>query len=523
MHLESKLNLDFDLVAQARQHASRVADDTQRFIDGYTTVAVERTICRLLGIDGVDESDVPLPNVVVEHLMDKGALAQGAAFWLGNAMLETGKDPQAIAEDIAGGKLDLTALSAHDEAAIHDVIAPIVTDALARIKARRQRREDFIAAHGGEKQGPWIYLIVATGNIYEDITQATAAARQGAVVIAVIRTTGQSLLDYVPYGATTEGFGGTYATQENFRLMREALDKVGEEMGRYIRLCNYCSGLCMPEIAAMGAFEGLDVMLNDALYGILFRDINMQRTLVDQNFSRAINAYAGVVINTGEDNYLTTADAVEEAHTVLASQFLNEQFALRAGLPEEQMGLGHAFEIDPDVENGFLYELAQAEMAREIFPNAPLKYMPPTKFMTGNIFRGHVQDALFNMVTILTGQKIHLLGMMTEAIHTPFLSDRFLAIQNAQYIFRTMQDLGNELVFKDGGIMQNRANDVLHKATDLLAQIEQLGIFETLERGIFADIKRPRDGGKGLDGVVSKAPGYFNPFLAPMMKGGAGK
>ena len=86
-----------------------------------------------------------------------------------------------------------------------------------------------------------------------------------------------------------------------------------------------------------------------------------------------------------------------------------------------------------------------------------------------------------------------------------------------------MQDLGNELVFKDGGIMQNRANDVLHKATDLLAQIEQLGIFETLERGIFADIKRPRDGGKGLDGVVSKAPGYFNPFLAPMMKGGAGK
>ena len=523
MHLESKLNLDFDLVAQARQHASRVADDTQRFIDGYTTVAVERTICRLLGIDGVDESDVPLPNVVVEHLMDKGALAQGAAFWLGNAMLETGKDPQAIAEDIAGGKLDLTALSAHDEAAIHDVIAPIVTDALARIKARRQRREDFIAAHGGEKQGPWIYLIVATGNIYEDITQATAAARQGADVIAVIRTTGQSLLDYVPYGATTEGFGGTYATQENFRLMRAALDEVGEEQHRYIRLCNYCSGLCMPEIAAMGAFEGLDVMLNDALYGILFRDINMQRTLVDQNFSRAINAYAGVVINTGEDNYLTTADAVEEAHTVLASQFLNEQFALRAGLPEEQMGLGHAFEIDPDVENGFLYELAQAEMAREIFPNAPLKYMPPTKFMTGNIFRGHVQDALFNMVTILTGQKIHLLGMMTEAIHTPFLSDRFLAIQNAQYIFRTMQDLGNELVFKDGGIMQNRANDVLHKATDLLAQIEQLGIFETLERGIFADIKRPRDGGKGLDGVVSKAPGYFNPFLAPMMKGGAGK
>src|SRR2546430_7034315 len=44
--------------------------------------------------------------------------------------------------------------------------------------------------------------------------QAQAAARQGADVIAVIRSTAQSLLDYVPFGPTTEGFGGTYATQD---------------------------------------------------------------------------------------------------------------------------------------------------------------------------------------------------------------------------------------------------------------------------------------------------------------------
>lgn len=301
--------------------------------------------------------------------------------------------------------------------------------------------------------------------------------------------------------------------------MRAALDEVGEEEKRYIRLCNYCSGLCMPEIAAMGALERLDVMLNDALYGILFRDINMQRTIVDQYFSRVINSYAGVIINTGEDNYLTTADAVEEAHTVLASQFLNEAFALKAGLREEQQGLGHAFEISPDVENGFLMELAQAEMAREIFPKAPLKYMPPTKFMTGNVFRGHVQDALFNMVTIMTNQKLHLLGMLTEAIHTPFMSDRALAIENAQYIFRTMKDFGDEIVFKDGGFIQTRANEVLTKATDLLKQIEKLGLFGTLEKGIFADIKRGKDAGKGLSGVVTKNEVYFNPFI-DLMKGG---
>ena len=58
-------------------------------------------------------------------------------------------------------------------------------------------------------------------------------------------------------------------------------------------------------------------------------------------------------------------------------------------------------------------------MAREIFPNAPLKYMPPTKHMTGDIFKGCVQDALFNITAVTTKQSIHLLGMMTEAIHTP--------------------------------------------------------------------------------------------------------
>ena len=517
--MQSKLNLNQDLVNQARQSAKNVANDVQGFIDLHTTVTVERAVCRLLGIDGVNDVEVPLPNVVVDHLLEKGILPLGAAFSIGNAMLETGLDPQGVAEKVNSGELDLSKIPVHKKEDIYAAIRPVAEAMCKRIKSNVADREAYFNKFGGDKQGPLLYVIVATGNIYEDIIQAKAAAKQGADVIAVIRTTGQSLLDYVPYGATTEGFGGTYATQENFRLMRAALDEVGEELGRYIRLCNYCSGLCMPEIAAMGAIERLDVMLNDALYGILFRDINMQRTLVDQYFSRVINSYAGVIINSGEDNYLTTADAVEEAHTVLASQFLNEQFALCAGLPEEQQGLGHAFEITPDLENGFLFELAQAQMAREIFPKAPLKYMPPTKYMTGNIFRGHIQDALFNMVTVMTDQRLHLLGMLTEAIHTPFMQDRALAIENAQYIARTMKDFGNEIVYKEGGIMQTRANEVLAKAADLLKTIEENGMFATLEAGTFADIKRPRDGGKGLAGVVKKDDAYFNPFV-DIMRGG---
>jgi len=520
--MKSKLNLNQSLIDKARTSAKNIANNVQNFIDEHTTVTVERTILRLFGVDGTDEIGTPLPNIVIDNLKKAGGLSTGIVYFVANAVLDTGFTPQEVAEKIASGEIDITKIPLKPEGEIIAKGEEMAKEAIKKIRANREKRDKYLETIG-EGPKPYIYVIVATGNIYEDIIQAQAAGRQGADVIAVIRTTGQSLLDYVPYGPTTEGFGGTYATQENFKLMRKALDEVGEEVGRYIRLCNYCSGLCMPEIAAMGALERLDVMLNDALYGILFRDINMQRTFVDQFFSRTINGFAGVIINTGEDNYLTTADAVEEAHTVLASQFMNEQFALKAGIPEEQMGIGHAFEMDPDIENGFLMELAQAQMAREIFPKAPLKYMPPTKFMTGNIFKGHLQDALFNMISIWTNQGIQLLGMMTEAIHTPFMADRALAIENAKYIFNNMRNIGDEVEFKENGIIQNRATEVLEKAAEMLLEIEEEGLFSIIEQGKFGGVKRSRTGGKGLDGVVKKDAKYQNPFIPLMLNNGGGR
>ncbi len=533
--MNNKLKLDEKTVFKCRQTALWIAEEVQSFIDIHSTIAVERTIVRFFGVDGVDEVDVPLPNVVVEAMEEHGLLEEGAVRFFARALKgEKEKRPDLsiisnseiseekltslvidIARSIGEGTFDFD-LPEVTNKEVDEFVGPYVNLALRKINMNRIKRDDFINDFG-ETEGAYIYVIVATGNIYEDVTQAVAAARQGADVIAVIRTTGQSLLDYVPYGPTTEGFGGTYATQENFKIMRKALDEVGEEIGHYIRLCNYCSGLCMPEIAVMGAYERLDMMLNDALYGILFRDINMKRTLVDQFFSRIINAYAGVIINTGEDNYLTTADAYEEAHTVLASQFINEQFAFKAGLPEELMGLGHAFEIDPATKDSFVYELAQAQMAKEIFPKAPLKYMPPTKHMTGDIFMGNVQDALFNMVTTLTGQKIHLLGMMTEAIHTPFLADRAVAIENARYIQNAMASLRDEIEFKKDGKMVERADKILHEAYELLDKIHEKGLFVALSEGTFAGVKRPVDGGKGLDGVFEKSAKYINPFMDQML------
>lgn len=506
-----KLGLNETQIEQARQTAGRITGSIQRFIDQHTTVGIERAVARLFGVEGADADDVPLANRVVEAIQDGGGLERGAAFWLANGVLATGLGVPDLARAVAEGKADLCRLAPAAPDLVQAEARRLAAGALERVDANRRTRAERIAAWG-ERPTPWLYVIVATGNIYEDTLQAQAAARHGADVIAVIRSTAQSLLDYVPEGATTEGFGGTFATQENFRIMRRALDDVSDELGRYVRLTNYASGLCMPEIAALGAMERLDMMLSDSMYGILFRDINPQRTFVDQHFARMTQARGGIIINTGEDNYLTTDDAFASAHTVLASQFINEQFARRSGMAEEQMGLGHAFEMDPDQENGFLYQLADAWLSRECFPRNPLKYMPPTRYMTGNIFKGHLMDGLFHLTAAAAGWHILLVGVLTEAIHTPFMHDRYLALENASYMVNYARNMADEITWRPDGMVRGRAQAVLDQTVALLNQIERQGLWEAIAAGTFGNMRRPATGGKGLDGVLRRGPGYLNPF-----------
>ncbi len=508
---KTKLDLDLAKIDYAREISKKITQPIQDYISGHTTVSVERTTLRMLGADGIDANEVPVPNLIIQQL--KSRVGEGAAKFYLNALIKKDLTPAALNIEIANG-LDISTLEWVESSKIEEKAAELVHTFSSRVKKNVNFRNEKLALYNSSQATPLLYLIVATGNIYEDVKQAEGAAIQGADVIAVIRTTGQSLLDYVPYGPTTEGFGGTYATQENFKIMRKALDEAGEKIGKYVRLVNYCSGLCMPEIAVMGALERLDMMLNDSMYGILFRDINMYRTFVDQKFSRMINSFADIVINTGEDNYLTTSDAFEKAYTVTASQFINEQFAYESGMPARLMGLGHAFEMNPELKNGFLFEMAQAQMAREIFPEAPLKYMPPTKYMTGDIFKGYAMNTLFNFIARSTNQGILLLGMLTEAIHTPFMQDRYLGVANARYVLNNIADFADDIEFKKDGIMQTRAKTVLDQSVSFLEQVNEKGLLNAIEQRLFAEVARPKNGGKGLDGVFEKTDGYYNPMYS---------
>lgn len=142
--MNSKLNLDFSVVEQARNSAKNIALDIQQFIDKHTTVAVERTVVRLLGIDGVDDIERPLPNVVLEHIKEIGGLAQGASFWIGNAMIQTGKSPQEIAEGISTGEIDLSKLAQAPIDEIKEAINKVAVASVDKIQANREQRDNYL-------------------------------------------------------------------------------------------------------------------------------------------------------------------------------------------------------------------------------------------------------------------------------------------------------------------------------------------------------------------------------------------
>jgi beta-lysine 5,6-aminomutase alpha subunit len=518
MKMRSKLDLDPGVVGACHEAATQIAAQVAGEISGKTSVSVERTVTRLLGVDGANELEAPLPNVLIDHVRDRDGLGRGIAHWLGNAMLaDESLTPQTIAERVDAGALELCELPQAPAEAIHARVLRECELRLQQIMAHTEERH-ALRERLGESPPPLRYVLTATGNVYEDVVHGLAVAEAGGDIVAVIRSTAQSLLDYVPYGPTTEGYGGTFATQANFRIMREALDEFSERAGRYVRLSSFCSGLCMPEIAAMGAIEGFDNMVNDALYGILYRDINPIRGLIDQRTSRMVNGWFGVVINTGEDNYLRTAEAIEAAPSVTASQFINRQLALDSGVPDAQIALGDAFEIDPPVKNGLLYEWAQAQLTRELFPDCPVKYMPPTRHMDGNLFRTHACDSLFNLVTVATGQGIQTIGVPTEGIFTPHVHDRVIGLENVNYTFNSARDLADEIEFKPGGIIQTRAHEVLAGAHQILERIAERGLFGALAEGVFGDVPRHVERGRGVDGIIDTEPRYFNP-LSELMQG----
>src|SRR5262249_43446405 len=147
-------------------------------------------------------------------LRKEKALGGGVIRLFVNGMIQKKMPPAELGQAVASGKVSLLKLPMASNAQIQEKAHELCDRAVKNLISQRENRDllrkevrDPFSIYG--RNGPLLYVIVATGNIHEDAVQGRAAAHAGADAIAVIRSTAQSLLDYVPHGATTEGFGGT--------------------------------------------------------------------------------------------------------------------------------------------------------------------------------------------------------------------------------------------------------------------------------------------------------------------------
>src|SRR5262245_43781380 len=98
--MPSKLGLSSEAIERCRRHARRVAEGVRRETEPYTTVSTERTVLRLLGVDGVDADEVPVPNRVVDALQASEKLGRGAAVWMGSALASGSSSVDAAARKL---------------------------------------------------------------------------------------------------------------------------------------------------------------------------------------------------------------------------------------------------------------------------------------------------------------------------------------------------------------------------------------------------------------------------------------
>jgi beta-lysine 5,6-aminomutase alpha subunit len=187
-----KLNLDPVLVRQARELARQAGQPVTELARTHTTVSVERAVLRLAGLDGADSDGMPWVNQLTDAIRESVGLEHGVALPAWDALLTGGyPDLRTLAVDAAAGLAKFRLPAGDDGDAARRAADRSVGKGISLIDARRTERDQLIAATSDPPM-PWIYLIVATGDIYEDIPQAQAAAREGADIIAArLRTRGR--------------------------------------------------------------------------------------------------------------------------------------------------------------------------------------------------------------------------------------------------------------------------------------------------------------------------------------------
>lgn len=361
------------------------------------TIAQERALLRMVGVDGLDRAGHPLAATMAERYCssDRDRLARGVILPFAVALLEYDLSARDLGLEVASGAIDLgleaELLDRPGRLAAAEAHATrLLAAALARFDANRTATREMrdVLGLAGE---PWLGLALNAVEVGPAAEETKVLVGEGADVVQIrvpaswefaearrhagletpwlFEGAGRSGKDGRRSGARgsvgrlTRARGGRgrqappqrferdlvpAGSQRGLAALRKAADDAAAERGCYASLMTVTSAFAAPEQAVVAAFEQIDLVEADPIREIVEENVDPERALADHAFAHWLHARAGCRVVMGPGPLALGADvasgipsdAATRAGRALALQALGVELALADGLAADRLMLG---------------------------------------------------------------------------------------------------------------------------------------------------------------------------------------
>lgn len=405
------------LSKQAEAVRKRAADLASQFSGRArrsATIAQERAILRMLGVDGLDRAGRPLAATVADGYCGSDArrLSRGVLLPFTVAMLEYDMEPHELALDVASGAVDLgleaQLLTRPDRfAAAEKKAIRLLGAALARFDANRTAAREMRDVLGLPPE-PWLGVAVEAAEVGAAISETRAILGSGAGLVQIrvpaswefaearrqagldipglfdedrprderprdkahrwvgrkLRSDAASAADQVPAGS-----------QRGLATLRQTADEAAAERRCYANLMTVTSAFAAPEQAVVAAFERIDYVAVDPIREIVEDNVDPDRAIADHSFAHRLQARAGCRVVIGPGPLALGADvasgipsdAATRAGRALALQAIGTELALVDGLSADRLMLGAVPDWVAD-DGNMASILLQTWLRRALYP-----------------------------------------------------------------------------------------------------------------------------------------------------------
>lgn len=366
---------------------------------------------------------------------------------------------------------------------------------------------------------------IASGRFEDDIRRMRMAAWHGADHIMVIRTAGQSHFDGLIEG-TPQGIGGVPITRKQVRAQRKALDIIEEEVGRPINYHSYVSGVAGPDVAVMFAEEGINGAHQDPQYNVLYRNVNMVRSMIDAAESKKVMAWADMAQIDGAHNANATArDAWKVMPELIVQHAINSLYSEKVGMKPENICLSTVPPTASPIPC-LKYDLPYAVALRDFLSKYRMRAQMNTKYITSSGREATVTHVMNMMISKLTHADIQSTITPDEGRNVPWHIFNIEACDTAKQSLVGMDSLLEMVELKKDGYLPEMVRELKERAVLYMEEMLEVGgYFEAVEKGFFVDsgmyperngdgIARKIDGGIGAGKIFKRDEDYMAPVTA---------